>query len=146
MDFDKVINILKNKGYKLTNQRKIIIEALYYSDRPISMEEWLELTKKKNSGINLSTIYRNIDVLEDLGLLNKIRPKEGNIRYSLNLMNKHSHFLICKKCGRTEAIECCLNKEFEKIITDKNFDLIEHNLELYGYCKECHDILDRNKK
>ncbi|GMQ57856.1 Fur family transcriptional regulator [Vallitalea sediminicola] len=143
MDFDKVINLLKNKGYKLTNQRKIIIQALYHSDKPISMEEWLLLTKDKNPGVNLSTIYRNIDVLEDLGLLEKIRPKDGNIKYTLNLMENHSHFLICKRCGKAEAIECCLSKEFQKIIDDKEFDLIEHNLELYGYCKECHNKSDK---
>ncbi|WP_273323875.1 Fur family transcriptional regulator [Vallitalea guaymasensis] len=143
MDFNKVIDLLKNSGYKLTNQRKIIIEALYHSDKPISMEEWLLLTKDKNPGINLSTIYRNIDVLEDLGLLEKIRPKDGNIKYTLNLMENHSHFLICKRCGKAEAIECCLSKEFKKVIEDKEFDLIEHNLELYGYCKECHNELDK---
>ncbi|MCT4687582.1 Fur family transcriptional regulator [Vallitalea sp.] len=143
MDFNKVIDLLKNNGYKLTNQRKIIIEALYHSDKPISMEEWLLLTKDKNPGINLSTIYRNIDVLEDLGLLEKIRPKDGNIKYTLNLMENHAHFLICKRCGKAEAIECCLSNEFKKIIEDKEFDLIEHNLELYGYCKECHSELDK---
>lgn len=143
MDFDKVINILKTKGYKLTNQRKIIIEALFYSDKPISMEEWLKCTKNKNPNINLSTIYRNIDVLEDLGLLSRIRLKDENIKYALNLSEKHSHFLVCKGCGKAEEIECCLSKEFQKIIDDKEFDLIEHNLELYGYCKECHDKLKK---
>ncbi|MCT4543730.1 MAG: transcriptional repressor [Vallitalea sp.] len=139
MDFNKVLELLKQKGYKITKQRRIILEALYNSIKPISIEEWLQVTKVQNPNINLSTIYRNISVLEDVGLLNKIRPKDGNIIYSLNLQEEHSHFLICKKCGKAESIECCLSEEFKKIIDDKEFDLIEHNLELYGYCKDCCD-------
>lgn len=143
MDFDKVLDILKNKGYKLTTQRKIIIEALYYSKKPLSMDEWLRCTKIKNPNINLSTIYRNIDVLEDLELLSKIRPKDNSIKYALNLNEKHSHFLICKKCGKAEEIECCLSQEFQKVIDDREFNLLEHNLELYGYCKECYEKLNK---
>jgi Fe2+ or Zn2+ uptake regulation protein len=142
MDYEKVFNKLKEKGYKITKQRKVIIEVLINCNKPISIEEWLLLAKRNNPNINQSTIYRNIDVLEDASLLNKIRPKDDKIIYSLNLEHDHSHFLICKKCGKAEPIECCINEEMIKIMKDKQFNLIEHNLELYGYCNKCNKHID----
>ncbi|MDK2820814.1 MAG: Fur family transcriptional regulator, zinc uptake regulator [Clostridia bacterium] len=127
---------LVQKGYKITRQRKIILDTFArLKKRWITAQELYEIVIEKNPKINFSTVYRNLDILTRISILCKIDKGQGVYYYSLN--NKdHHHHLICKLCGKTKSIHFC---PLEYIDTEnfQDFTIVEHKLEIYGYCKEC---------
>ncbi|WP_432404076.1 Fur family transcriptional regulator [Wukongibacter sp. M2B1] len=138
MKLNYLLDKLKSNGYKITEQRKTILQVLTSNNKNlISVENLLDKSKEIYPKTNMSTVYRNLEILEKLSLVYKVVTENGITLYKLVCSNEHHHHIICKKCGRTEAIEFCPINTLEKISKDKNFDLTDHKLELYGYCIDC---------
>ncbi len=128
---------LKGMGYKLTGQRRLIIEV--FEDTPFryTAQEVFEKTKQKNSGINFSTIYRNLELLCRLNIINKLNITSKISHFELNDA-KHHHYIICLGCGDMEKIDICpYNKLNKSKLDELGFVPIEHKFEIYGYCKKC---------
>ncbi|MBF8984244.1 transcriptional repressor [Lutibacter sp. B2] len=143
MNLNVLLNKLKANGYKTTEQRKVILQVLVSNDQNlISVETILSKSKEMNPKTNMSTVYRNLEILEKLDLLYKVIAENGMTLYKLACSDKHHHHLICKGCGKTEVIDFCPLKSLIQLSKEKNFNLTEHKLELYGYCKDC----EYNKK
>lgn len=129
---------LKQNGYKLTPQRKAILNVLIkFKCNLISVEKILKEVNTFYDKMNLSTIYRNLEILEKINLVHRIVNNDGLSLYKLNVLDKHHHHLICKKCGKTDTLNFCPIDYFEKESEKKSFKITEHKLELYGYCKDC---------
>lgn len=129
---------LKDKGYKLTNQRKAIIEVfLENKSTLLSADEIYEKTILKFPGTNFSTVYRNLDVFIISEIIHKINLKDNFASFELIDETTHHHLMICKDCGKTEAIEFCPFEEIRKKLKDQDFTLTDHKFELYGYCNKC---------
>ena len=138
MNLNVLLNKLKANGYKTTEQRKVILQILVSNNQNlISVENILSKSKEMNPKTNMSTVYRNLEILEKLDLLYKVMTENGITLYKLACCNKHHHHLICKGCGKTEVIDFCPLNSLMKLSKEKNFNLTEHKLELYGYCKDC---------
>jgi Fur family zinc uptake transcriptional regulator len=136
---EKLISILREKGYKITPQRRAVITALVNSDRFATAQRILDYVKKTNPDISLDTVYRNLTLLADLGVVCEIntRSKDGNI-YEL-ITTKHHHHLVCLSCGKAECLDFCpINRENLEQIDKKQFVITSHSLEFYGYCANCH--------
>lgn len=135
---DLVESKLKENGYKLTNQRRAIIEVLFENvGHFLSAEEIYTKTREKFNQTNFSTVYRNLEILEKSGILHKTSIKDGASIYELTCNEHHHHHLICKECGKTEIIDFCPLEQVKSQLNNKDFTLIEHKFELYGYCKNC---------
>jgi len=133
---DDCQHILKNEGLKNTKHRSSIINMIEKSEQPLTAEQiFLEL-KENNSSINLSTVYRILNVLTDKHILNK-SDYEDKTLFEKNV-NEHSHHFICSGCKKMFKISGCPLEGYEKTIHDKlGFDITGHKLELYGLCKDC---------
>jgi Fe2+ or Zn2+ uptake regulation protein len=139
----ELLESLKSNGYKITEQRKSIIQVLTsYNNKFISVETLFNESKKIYSKTNMSTVYRNLEILENLNLIHKILTKEGISLYQLISTTTHHHHIICKRCGKTEVIDFCPISSFEKLSKNKNFTLTDHKFELYGYCFNCENLKD----
>jgi len=134
---------LQQKGIKLTPARKIMLEILLQADRKLTnASELYDLTRAKNSRINFSTVYRNLEVLVDAGLVEKI-SFDGAARYKLSEKGTHRHHLICTSCNKTQPLPYCPMVELEEAVQKSTgFLPTEHRVEIFGYCAEC----SRNKK
>lgn len=145
-ELNDLLDKLKSNGYKITEQRKAILQALVSNNNNlITVEKLLSESKKNYHKTNMTTIYRNIEILEKLDLIHKVINEEGTSLYKLSCsINHHHHHIICLKCGKTEAIDFCPLKDIEQLLNDKDFCLTDHKFELYGYCKECKN--SENKK
>lgn len=130
---------LKDNGYKLTNQRKAIIEVLFENQNHlISAEDIFLECKKKGIQTNFSTVYRNLEVLENTGIVSKTNITGSSSSYELSCLGSHHHHLICKICGKVDVIDFCPMADALKCtLDDKDFTLTDHKFELYGYCKNC---------
>ncbi|NLZ54573.1 MAG: transcriptional repressor [Thermoanaerobacteraceae bacterium] len=134
MDAEK---LLKKQQLKVTSQRKAIIRVLQSTNSVLSAQDIFSEVIKTLPGINFSTIYRNLDVLLDRGIICKITPQSGGVLYELRLKEGHHHHVICKKCGASIPLEYCPMKDIQRKLTEKGFTPTEHRFEIYGYCDEC---------
>ena len=126
----------KQKGVKLTDQRRLIAKVMSNSHDHPDVDELYKRVSKIDSKISIATVYRTVKLFEELGILTKHDFKGGKARYE-ELPNSHHDHLIDVKSG--EIIEF-VNEEIEKlqnIVADKlGYQLVDHKLELYGIKKK----------
>lgn len=143
VDRDKFKKILKENGLKVTTQRVLILEVLSQSpDRHLTAEEIYELVKEDYPEIGLATVYRTIQLLLELNLIDKINLDDGYVRYEIGQMGEnkkhHHHHLICLDCGEVFSFEDDLLDKLEKrILETTSFKVTDHEVKLFGYCKSC---------
>lgn len=148
VDRNEFKDMLKSKGLKVTNQRIMVLKALAESPgQHLTTEEVYDLVKKGSPEIGLATVYRTTQVLLDLELIDKINLDDGFVRYEISHKGQdgthHHHHLICLECGKVYSFEDDLLEKLEKRIEDTmSFSVVDHEVKLYGYCKECNE----NKK
>jgi Fur family transcriptional regulator, ferric uptake regulator len=128
---------LQLKGYRLTPQRIMIVDALHSTKHHISAEEIFERLRKKYPYANISTVYRTLELLKELGLAAEISVGDGTVRYHARENSRHHH-LLCTKCGKMidlsedelEPLELALNK-------NHGFKADIHHLAIFGLCSNC---------
>ena len=123
---------------KSTPSRKLIIEVLSSAISPMSADDIFLKAKAINNNINLSTIYRALDLFTSKHIINKILiENDGKYFYSLET-KEHKHYFICKTCKEITTLDSCPFEEYEeKMEDDYGFKIMSHNFELYGICKKC---------
>src|SRR4030065_218232 len=89
--------VLRGKGYRLTPQRMMVVEALHDADKHVSADEIYDRVKAKYPYANISTVYRTLELLKELGLVNEIALGDGCVRFHPGEKGHHHH-LICQKC------------------------------------------------
>ena len=136
--------MLKDKGLKVTNQRLLVLEAIASCpEEHLTAEEIYELVKLSYPEIGLATVYRTIQLLNELNLIDRINFDDGFVRYEMGRVHDrgrkhHHHHLICMKCGRVISFQDDLLEELEeKIAVTAGFHVVDHEVKLYGYCVEC---------
>lgn len=130
--------IMINEGFKLTQQRRAIIDVLRSDSCPHTAFEIFSLVSNKHSGINFSTIYRNLELLMRLGIVEKLNISDGCCHFKL-AGEKHLHHAICNKCGEIKEIDICpFSDLMEKArLEEIDFEPMEHKFEIYGLCSKC---------
>jgi len=137
-------NLLREKGLKVTTQRLAVLTALSEeTDSHLTAEEIYDLVRVSNPDIGLATVYRTIQLLLELKIIDRIYLDDGFVRYELGHVyededSHHHHHLICVKCGRVMSFQGDLLEEFEKKMESKTgFQIQDHDVKLYGYCADC---------
>ena len=143
-EHDLFTRILREKGVKVTMQRILVLEALSSCpDGHLTAEEIYNLVKAAYPEIGLATIYRTIQLLWELRLIDRISLDDGFVRYEIrevmeNKSKHHHHLLICKQCGKVASFQDDLLEELEeKIQRTMRFTVSDHEVKLYGFCEEC---------
>lgn len=133
---NSIESVLKDNGYKLTEQRKLIIEVFEEKNGPYTAQEVFDRVKLKSSKIDFSTIYRNLELLSSLNIINKLIINSGVSHFELQ-GRRHHHHLICKGCGEMKEIDICPFGDYEDKLRASGFEPTEHRFEIYGYCSKC---------
>lgn len=143
---EKFINLLRERGLKVTNQRIGVLETLASQpDKHLTAEEIYDKVKQEYPEIGLATVYRTIQLLLELHLIDKISLDDGCVRYEIartdsDATKHHHHHLVCLSCGNVFSFEDDLLEELENKIKEKtDFRVVDHEVKLYGYCRECAD-------
>jgi Fur family ferric uptake transcriptional regulator len=139
-EIEKFKEKLKDKGYKLTTQRRVILDVIMENrDKHLSSEEIYDLVRLKYPEIGLATVYRTLQLFEELGIVYKLNFDDGRNRYELYHNENHQHHhLICLKCGAVIEMEGDLLENLEEAIEKtKDFEIIDHNVKFFGYCSKC---------
>ncbi|KAJ50880.1 Fe2+ or Zn2+ uptake regulation protein [Clostridium tetanomorphum] len=128
----------KINNIKVTKGRISIFKILQESDFTVTVEYIYEQCKNKNINIDLSTIYRNLELFNNKGIVDKLNLGDGKYNYIIN-KNKHKHILECSICHKEVEIDCPL-QQVEQIIKNKTgFTVKEEELgiKLKGICEDC---------
>lgn len=133
-------------GLRRTKSRKAILDILTKSSQPISAEQIYKLLKEENIAIDISTVYRTLEAMENIELVKKINIMDDDkMLFEYNNMN-HSHYLVCVGCKKIITIQSCPLGSYEEEMESKtNFSILGHKLYLYGYCSECQNNHMDNK-
>ncbi|PAB61408.1 transcriptional repressor [Anaeromicrobium sediminis] len=132
---------LKEKGYKLTPQRRATLDTIIENKgKHLSTEEIYDIVKEKCPEIGLATVYRTLQLLDELDIISKINLDDGCSRYELNDDddNHQHHHLICTKCGAIIEVGVDLLDELEsEIERNYNFTISDHKVKFFGHCSKC---------
>lgn len=142
MDDQKNKEYLLSKGLKNTKNRNFLFAVLENTEVPLTAEDIYLKLREKGVSINLSTVYRILDIFVSKELITRssLSDNKKNIYELYKQENKHR--LVCISCKKVQTLNKCPLEKFEKELEKEiNFDITSHKLELYGYCQEC-----KNKK
>lgn len=138
---ERIKKELHSKGYKLTPQREATLTVLLERESDhLSAEEIFLLVKDKAPDIGLATVYRTLELLSELTIIDKINFGDGVSRYDLRKegVDHFHHHLVCMECGSVEEIIEDLLGDVEKIVEDDwGFEVKDHRLTFHGICKQC---------
>lgn len=137
MNSDLTLSNLRDRGFKITNVRKQLINTFSNTNEPLSARDIYNEFKLKGINVNKTTIYRELQFMikENLLIEVHLNPQETSYE-SAELM--HHHHLICEVCGKIDNITNCIANNLEgDVLKKKGFKIIRHSLEFYGTCNKC---------
>lgn len=134
----KVMAALRQRGYRLTPQRRAILEVIADTDEHLTPAVIYERVRGVHRGIGLVTVYRTLDILSELGLICEFRTEDGGRSYLLTRPSEHHHHLICSNCGKVVNFTGCQLGELEsRLARETGFQIDRHLLEFTGCCPVC---------
>lgn len=133
------LQALQNDGCRITHARRAIVNLLIQSDRALGPIEIYDLARKEYSALGLVTVYRTLEKLEELGLIQRVHMPDGCHRY-LKSAQGHEHLLLCTKCGKTVTFRGDdLNQLSLNVSQKTGFVIQDHWLQLFGLCPKCQE-------
>lgn len=137
--------ILRQRGYKLTQQRRAILHVIARSQDHLTPAEIYQEVRQEHPGVGLVTIYRTLDILAELGLICEIHAAGSCRSYLLRRPREHHHHLVCSDCGRVvDFTDCDLTGLEQRLADETGFKTEGHLLEFFGCCPECQEIALRS--
>jgi Fur family transcriptional regulator, ferric uptake regulator len=134
---DQWMNHLYRSGYRMTAPRRAIVERLAASDHALGPMDLFDQGRKDYPGLGLVTVYRTLEKLEQLGLVQRVHQPGGCHMY-LRASRGHEHLLVCTSCGRAEFFSGDdLGILMQSIAERSGYQIREHWLQLYGLCPGC---------
>lgn len=129
--------ILRQAGKRITPQRLLILEAMREAGGHLDADEIYRLARQKAPRLSLSTVYRTINVLKEVGVIKELHLGEEHHHYELRGEKGHHH-LICQGCGKVVEFECPFSQELLRDLGGEyHFEITGIHLDLTGYCPEC---------
>ncbi len=141
LTYERIGNELKEAGYKLTPQREATVETLIANkSKLLTAEEIFMSVVKQNPAIGLATVYRTLDILDELNLVKKIQFLDGLTRYDLLLSDDQGQpfYLVCSNCKSiTEVREDLLPEIPIRIEEVFQFEIHAREVTYHGICQNC---------
>ncbi len=134
---DRWLRRLKESGYRLTAPRRAVVGVVTNSTRALNPNEVFELARRSHPALGLVTVYRTLERLEQLDLIQRVHLPESCHAY-LPASDSHEHLLICQECGLTEYFS---GDDLDPLIITverkSGYSISDHWLQLLGRCSLC---------
>ncbi len=131
---------LDENDQRYTTSRRAVVDALADAGGPITLPELIDAAP----ALAQSSTYRNLALLEEVGVVRRLVHSSDHARYELaEHLTEHHHHLICEECGAvrdvtlTSTLESTLDDAFASISEAEGFDATHHTIDLYGRCADC---------
>ena len=130
---------LRQEGYRLTPQRLMILSIIRDSSGHISAEEIHEKVCQQYPFVNISTVYRTLNLLKKLRLISETDLGEGYVRYELLERGRHHH-LVCRQCAASFPLEHSLLAPLEeRLLGEYGFAADLDHFAIFGLCRRCQE-------
>lgn len=130
---------LKSESLRLTSQRLAILEDILGSKEHRECDHIYASLQSKSIRVSRATIYRTLDILENIGFVRKMDVGDGRLRYENKLSQGHHDHMICVECGRIiEFMDEAIEKRQEALAKKHKFHLLRHIHQLFGICSDCY--------
>ena len=129
---------LRERGFRLTQQREMVLSAMHGLDQFATADEVLARVRQRSTSVDISTVYRTLDLLQDLHLVTTVDPGDGRRLYELLGFDEPHLHLVCSRCGHVRGIGL---GEVQGLIEDLReiygFAVNVECLSRSGVCAEC---------
>lgn len=130
-------NIIQEKKLKLSHPRLLIYQELSNAATPLSPQELFHSLIRRKKRIGLTSIYRSLDLFESLGIVFKM-INGSTAKYKLCELEDHHHHIVCKTCGSVVELDFCDISDWSvKVMESTGYEVTDHQLNFYGFCKAC---------
>lgn len=127
------------KGLKKTKPREMIIDVLTESDHPLTAAEIHARLDQNEQQVWLSTVYRTLELFVKKGIVTKTNVMSNETAvYEWNRL-KHTHYAVCISCHKIIPMENCPMEAFTPQVADPGFQILGHNIEVFGICADCRE-------
>lgn len=135
---DDYKSVLREHGLRVTSKRLGIINLLKNYEVPVDAKIICEGLCDAGICINLSTVYRALESLIEVGVVKRINfSDDAKVFYELN-RGGHRHFLHCLCCGELICLEDCPLSDYQlDLAKETKYRVVSHDLDIYGYCPKC---------
>jgi Fe2+ or Zn2+ uptake regulation protein len=138
-EVDHLRDLFHGEGRRLTSQRRLVLEALEASVTHLDAEALHDQVKSCDPDISLATVYRTLNVLKEMGLVEEHRLGEGHSHYEAARSSPHYHF-ICAQCGKVIEFDTPLVGQAAVQLSEREgVQVTDAHLRLSGYCSACRD-------
>jgi Fur family ferric uptake transcriptional regulator len=100
------LNQLQENGYRLTEARRAVVEIIQKSTRALTPVEVFDMARKKYRGLGLVSVYRTLEKLEELNLVQRVHQPQGCQAFIAE-SSGHEHLLLCQNCGQVTFFDAC---------------------------------------
>lgn len=132
---NQCVNLLKDKGLSVTEQRKSILDLLLKEHGPFTAEEIFKKIPKNTC--DQATVYRCLNQFVEAQLVNTSFLEKDMTHFEFNDPLHHHHHIICKICKKIESFHECLMEKIELGLQKKGYIEIQHRLEIFAICETC---------
>jgi Fur family ferric uptake transcriptional regulator len=129
--------LLSSAGLRNTSQRALILDVIHEGQGHLDADEVYRRARKKQPRLSLSTVYRTLQTLKRLGLVEEVHLDEAHHHYEIKSSTEHHH-LVCLGCGKVVEFECSMSQKMkEEVSREKGFKVINTEVRMTGYCPSC---------
>ncbi|MCI0475613.1 MAG: transcriptional repressor [Anaerolineales bacterium] len=137
MHHTEFLKELRQAGHRLTPQREMILQVICESNEHLTADEIIARVRQRYPYLNKSAVYRTLDLLVQIGLVNPTDFGRGCVTYQVH-RDPHHHHLVCRKCGKMTQVDASLFAAVEKKLRDEHAFLpyLDH-FAIFGLCQKC---------
>lgn len=132
-----IVTALDRAGYRITEPRRSLAALISDQDSHFTAAELVSAARARRLGVGRATVFRTLEVLEELGAIERLDLPTGEHAYVV-CEPAHHHHVVCSRCGRTSEIEDAgLRSVVREVARRTGYRVDEHRLELFGLCPAC---------
>lgn len=136
-EIDRWINLMESDGCRITGPRRAIVDLLLAADHAVNPIEIYDQARVKYPKMGLVTVYRTLEKLEELNLIQRVHQLDGCNCYLPQAVG-HQHLIICERCGKAQFFEGeNLDSFINQVGTKMGYKITQHWLQLFGICSNC---------
>jgi Fur family ferric uptake transcriptional regulator len=135
---EKLAEEIRQKGYRVTPQRGVILETIAHMGGHLSVPEVFSEARARLPGLNITTIYRTLETLHRAGMVDLFYSGSGPTRFALRDPDQAHGHLVCSECDLVFDIDESLIAHLaEEVVRETGFSIDPHHLTLVGVCEDC---------
>jgi Fur family transcriptional regulator, ferric uptake regulator len=137
MQHDAAVHMLRQRGYRLTSQRRAVLQVVSSSEHNLTAEEIYTAVVPQQPALDIATVYRTLQWLQTVGLIAALASSDGRLRYEYHPHGNEHHHLICQVCGRTVQVPADDVLALRVRLRQTYAFVLDEHLALPGACAEC---------